>query len=141
MTARNLKRQRRRNGDPGLIDRLTRAIGYHQQKTGNRLTDKDLGEMCGLKPSTMTAIMTAERAVKIPEAAIWSRALGVCFEWLCLGVGEMECPEIRQEPEVAVSAASARAVAKGGVSAGDQSRPTIVRDDRRHGPQKGSPRQ
>jgi hypothetical protein len=77
------------NGDPALIDRIKRALGAYQLRTGETITAKELGALVGLTPSSMTDVMNADRKVTIAEASAWSKKLGVEFKWLAIGEGPM----------------------------------------------------
>jgi hypothetical protein len=72
-----------------LVDRLKRAIGAHQMRTGDTVTYKELGELADLTPSSMTDVINAKRKVTIAEAVLWADKLGVEFAWLAANRGPM----------------------------------------------------
>lgn len=84
-------------GDPELVDRLKRAVGAYQLRTGQTVTWKELGELAELTPSSMTDVLAVRKRVTIEEARIWSKKLGVAFAWLAIGDG----PMIEMTPEEA----------------------------------------
>lgn len=86
--------QRRRpqtnpQGDPELVNRLKRAIGAYQMRTGDSITWKEMAGLVDLTPSSMTDVLSAKKRVTIEEARIWSKKLGVEFAWLAIGEGPM----------------------------------------------------
>jgi hypothetical protein len=84
----NHKRERKR-GDPALLDRLNRAMGAYQMRTGKRVESQDLAKAAGLGSSTMTDITTLDRKVTIADAVAFADYLGVEFAWLAAGRGPM----------------------------------------------------
>jgi hypothetical protein len=92
MTARKSRRAVGKAGghaDPELVDRLKRAVGAYQLRTGTTKTWKELGELAHLTPQSMTDVLRCKRKVTITDARIWADALGVEFSWLAIGRGPM----------------------------------------------------
>jgi hypothetical protein len=84
----NHKREQKR-GDPALLDRLSKAMGAYQMRTGRRVESQDLAKAAGLGSSTMTDITTLNRKVTIQDAVAFADFLGVEFAWLAAGRGPM----------------------------------------------------
>jgi hypothetical protein len=76
-------------GDPETVDRLKRAVGAFQLRTGRTLTWKELGEAADLTPQSMTDVLRLKRRVTIRDARIWADMLSVEFSWLAIGRGPM----------------------------------------------------
>jgi hypothetical protein len=83
-----------RPGDPAIVDRITRAMGAYQFRTGKRMQWNDLADQSGLTQSTASDIATLKRRVQIADAAVFGRVLGVRPAWIAFG----------EEPMVASSA-------------------------------------
>jgi hypothetical protein len=94
-------------GDPTIVDRLKRAVGAYQLRTGKEKAWKELAAETGLTASQMTEIVGCTRRVQIADAAAFGRVLGVRPAWIAFGEEPMEPARpivtgLPKEPERAV---------------------------------------
>jgi len=107
--------KKERRGDPELLDRLNRAMGAYQARTGKAVEWQELAAAAGLKPSTMSDIVSLERMVRIKDAVAFADYLGVNFAWLAANRGAMRDEEgggataaVKPPPEPTASAPKSR---------------------------------
>jgi transcriptional regulator with XRE-family HTH domain len=81
-----------RPGDPVIVDRITRAMGAYQFRTGKRMQWNDLADQSGLSQSTVSDIATLKRRVQIADAALFGDVLGVRPAWIAFGEEPMAVP-------------------------------------------------